>query len=204
MESNGQALLRKLKEAHWDVAVHTYGNNHSTLIGILADWWITMSPHTHTVLEGGPTNGYSRKGMRGQCDALLCKNNMPTGVLEVEGSRLEYTARKLGTFFDRKNKYLQDLKFGILLLYTYAPDGRGSKRRFPKAATDSALAEVISISKKHRGKPFVVITIDKNYERRIKGIRACNEYYRGVPNSIQGRLFFNGNEVGTLTYFELS
>ena len=114
----GRNLLNSLKNVRWKVLARTYGNSHSTLIGLLVDWWISMSPEYHSALEGGPTNGYEKKGVRGQCDAMLCYKNDPVGVLEVEGSRYGETARKIGRFFDAKKVNYKSLKFGILLLYS--------------------------------------------------------------------------------------
>ncbi|MBW1997559.1 MAG: hypothetical protein JRJ29_06285 [Deltaproteobacteria bacterium] len=85
MRLDGQNVLRSLRNVRWNVAGKTYGNNHSTLIGLLVDWWVSVSPDCHWALEGGPANGYKGKGVRGQCDGMLCANDEPVGVVEVEG-----------------------------------------------------------------------------------------------------------------------
>ena len=198
-------ILRDLQTARWDVAGKTFGNNHATLIGLLVDWWISLSPATHTALESGPSNGYSRKGMRGQCDALLCNNELPVGVLEVEGSRYLYTAKKIGYFFAARYQELESLQFGILVLYTYEPDGIGKDRNLPLTENDAeTLEEVRSITEDYRDKTVVVICIDKKYNRQLIGIRAekGNGYYFGEPFKIQGFLFRNGRKLKSKTFWE--
>lgn len=131
MELSGREILHDLKTAQWDTALRTYGNNHSTLIGLLVDWWVSEDPERRWALEGGPTNGYSEQDVRGQCDALFCLDRDPVGVLEVEGSRHRQAAKKIGTFFDGRYKEIQPIRFGILLLYTYEALGRGERRAPP-------------------------------------------------------------------------
>jgi len=197
-------ILQELQKVRWHVAEKTFGNDHATLIGLLVDWWISLSPSTHTALEGGPTNGYSRKGMRGQCDALLCNNGSPAGVLEVEGSRCTYTARKIGSFFAARYPELKSLQFGILVLYTYEPTSRGKNRHLPLAADEETMKEVQSVVTDYPDKTVVVISIDKQYIRQHSGIRAekGNEYYFGEPSKIQGFLFRNGRHLESRIFWE--
>jgi len=63
---NAEELLSKIKEARWETVIRTFGNDHSTLIGVLVDWWISLDRSNHTALESGPTNGYAEKDKRGQ------------------------------------------------------------------------------------------------------------------------------------------
>jgi hypothetical protein len=65
-------IFSQLDKVRWHIAEKTFGNDHSTLIGLLVDWWISMSPKTHFALEGGPAIGAGPQEHRGQCDALFC------------------------------------------------------------------------------------------------------------------------------------
>lgn len=186
-----QQLFTSLKQIQWDVVGRTYGNNHATLIGILVNWWISRNKE-HWALEGGPSNGYKNKGTRGQCDALLCSNNSPIGVLEVEGSRHSETVRKIGYFFRTKCEDIKGIRFGIIFLYTYECQGRGDQRSFLPAAVPKALSEVEKVTRENKGKPIIVITMDKKYNRNISGVRLRNEYYRGQPNLLEGRFYQDG------------
>lgn len=193
-------ILQELQKVRWHVAGKTFGNDHATLIGLLVDWWISLSPTTHTALEGGPSNGYSRKGMRGQCDALFCNNELPAGVLEVEGSRCLYTARKIGYFFAARNPEFKSLQFGILVLYAYEPAGRGKDRNFPLVEYTETLQEVQSITK-DSDKTVAVVSIDKKYLPKRSGIRTLNEYYFGEPSKIRGILFRNGRQLEEINFW---
>jgi len=195
MELSGREILYSLKMARWVTALRTYGNHHSTLIGLLVDCWVSGDPERRWALESGPTNGYAESGVRGQCDALFCFDHDPLGVLEVEGYRYQPTARKIGTFFDGQYKEFQPIRFGILLLYTYAVFGNGTQRAFPSAIVPEAFEEVRHVTERHPTKPIIIISLDKTYQRIREGIRAQNEYYKGEPSRIQGFLYENGQEV---------
>ena len=78
------ALLESLTAAQWSTAVRTYGSSHSTLIGLLAAWWIALSPTEHSVLDGAPSHG---SGNAGWCDLMLCADDVAVGVVEVEGTK---------------------------------------------------------------------------------------------------------------------
>lgn len=195
MNLENKELLHSLSNVHWYVAAKTYGNNHATLIGLLVEWWISLPFDNHCVIEGGPTNGYQQKGVRGQCDALFCLGNDPVGILEVEGTRYRKTVEKIGKFFNAKYEELESLKFAINLFYTYEAYGKGKERKFPSAATNEAIEEIKNVTNEHPGKEFILITLDKKYERQTTGIRARNEYYMGSPEHIEAYLFSKGKET---------
>jgi hypothetical protein len=203
MKSNN--LLQDLQSAKWNIVVNTIGSSHATLIGVLVDWWISMDLGSHYALDGGPSNGYSGTGIRGQCDALFCEREQsagvlePTGVLEVEGSKPQYTAKKIGLYFSAKYTELKSLCFGILILYAYEPNGRGDKRCYSDVETENkaTFLEVEQITSKNnnKDKDIVLITIDKNYVRQNNGIRARTEYYFGEPSKIKGHLYRSGRRI---------
>jgi hypothetical protein len=194
-------ILKSLKKVHWDTAVRTYGNNHSTLIGLLVDWWLSLSAKNR-VLEGGPTNGYHQKGARGQCDALLCEGDNPIGVLEVEGTRHETTIKKVGKFFNAKRQEFRTVSFGIILFYAYEPVGTGRMRTFFKPFNSNAKKIVLSVSKEHPEKSIVVISLEKKYQQRHEGVRSWNPYYKGEAEKIYGSVFINGKEIFKLSFYE--
>lgn len=202
MPYHGRELLNGLSEVPWEVAARVYGNDHATLIGLLVTWWIARAPSSRWVLEGGPTNGYRGRGKRGQCDALLCENGSAVGLLEVEGSRYEFTIRKIDRFFDAKYKEIATLEFAILLLYTYEARGRGTDRGYDPVSRPEVLDAVAGVTRTHRGKPLVVVTLDKLYERTVAPIRTRNDYYKGATRRFEGLLFVDGVLKGRRLYFE--
>lgn len=195
-------LLERLKAARWYVAARTIGNDHSTLVGLLVDWWITLGPGDHWVLEGGPGNGYTEAGARGQCDALFCRGSEAVGVLEVEGSRYVHTVRKLGSFFAARIPEYATLRFGVLVVYTYEPEGIGQDRRLPVAVTPETLREVEAVTRTYPDHAVAVVTVDKRYVRQKSGLRARNEYYFGEPNQIRGLLYRGGRQVGSESFLD--
>lgn len=198
---NANILLSKISTARWDTATRTFGNDHATLIGLIVDWWVTLAPSQHSALESGPTNGYSRPGQRGQCDAMLCSAGKPVGVLEVEGNRKVETAQKLARFFDGKYPEIAGLQFGILLLYAYEPSGQGAARAFDPALSSDVVEEIVHATTRHQGKAILLVSIEKDYKRLHVGIRAKNEYYMGTPSLIEARGFVDGKKVGHRVLF---
>lgn len=199
-ETDTPSYLDNLHHADWETAFKTFGNNHATLIGLLVQWWIRLSPETHTVMESGPATGYKEKGKRGQCDALFCANNSAVGVLEVEGMRPIETARKIGYFFDGKYTEIQTIAFGILLVYPCVPTGRGVNRHFPPAITGSVVNIIREVSLGHQQQQIVLLGLDKRFERCRTDIRSRNPYYQGVPSGISGQLWQNGIKESETTY----
>lgn len=196
----GRSLLLSLKKMKWSTISRTYGNCHSTLIGLLVDWWISMSPK-HWSLEGGPTNGFKKKGVRGQCDALFGFKEKAVGILEVEGTRHEIAGHKIGTFFDAKREEYTDLQFAIILFYSYEAYGKGNNRNFVDPIVHEAMNQIIKVSKKHIHKDILILSIKKKYNKQYVGIRSWNEYYMGEIDKIEGKLFTNGKETYKLTLF---
>lgn len=195
MDLSGTQIFDSLCKANWKTAFRTYGNNHSTLIGLIVDWWVREDFERRWALESGPTNGYKEKGERGQCDALLCLDEKPVGVLEVEGSRHEPTIKKIETFFVGKNAKIGPLRFGLLLFYTSTPTERGDQRHFPSPLSPEFVEGIKNISILHPDKPIILISIEKRYNKDATGIRNANMYYMGEPQEISIRLYENGQEV---------
>jgi hypothetical protein len=196
------SLLAELQSARWFVAGRTIGNDHATLIGLLVDWWVSLAPRDHWVLEGGPGNGYSRRGARGQCDALLCSGAQAFGVLEVEGSRYDYTVKKVGSFFAARIPDYRSLRFAVLVLYTYEPVGRGGGRRLPPAVTPDTLRVVRQVSAAYPDHELALVSVDKRYVRHAEGLRSRNEYYFGEPARIVGHLFKRGEQIETAVFYD--
>lgn len=199
----GASLISDLATVDWGVAVNTYGNDHSTLIGLLVKWWICGRTGHYWAVEGGPSFGRHTRGTSGggQCDAVLCKDEAAVGVVEVEGTRPVYTIEKVGKFFGSDYEDLHSLEFAIILVYAYAPIGRGDKRHFEQCATAKVLDAIRIVSAKYPTKDVVLITLEKTYSRPPAGIRCRTEYYCGAPDTIRGFLFRAGHESESQVYY---
>jgi hypothetical protein len=196
-------LLSDLATVDWGVAARTYGNAHSTFIGLLVRWWISGHAGNYWALDGGPSFGRHKRGTGGggQCDAVLCRDGAAVGIVEVEGTRPVYTVEKVGKFFGSACEDLHSLEFAIILLYAYSLIGRGEKRDFVECATPEVLQAIQSVSRKYPTKPMVLITLEKTYSRPTSGIRRRTEYYWGAPCTIRGFLFREGQERGSQVYY---
>jgi hypothetical protein len=197
-EGAGVSLLESLGRARWEVAHRTYGSSHSTLIGLLVDWWVRISPTRHSVLDGAPSCG---RGSAGQGDALFCRDDRPVGVLEAEGTDPLAKIRTISRYLKSDRAELRSIQFGILLQYAYEPTGRGRDRQYPAAESSKVMAEVQKVSVKHPQNAIVVVTLDKEFSRFTDGVRSCSEYYSGTTNKVAGILFHGGAEVRRRPYF---
>ena len=195
MSNEEQGLLNQLIEARWQTAARTYGNDHATLIGLIVDWWISLAPDVNSALEGGPGNTEPTVGERGQCDAMLCKDQKPVIVVEVEGTRIPYTLNKLETYLTSASPHFTPIEAAVLLLYAYQPVGIGKDRGYCEIWTKEMVEPILETSRKCANKPIVIITLDKTYRRQKEGIRSINEYYFGEPNRIEAHLVLDGIEL---------
>jgi hypothetical protein len=165
----------------------------------LIDWWISEAPPDshHWALGSGPSFGYRKRGENGggQCDAILVEGNVSKGVVEVEGSRLEYTLRKIGNYFKAEYSDLEGLEFGIFLAYAYGPVGKRKERTIPTLPLESLVECGKEITGEYPGKQLAILALDKVWEPQRSGPRARNEYYFGRPSQITGSLLKNGEEV---------
>ena len=194
---NIDIIFENLNSIDWQTVARTYGNDHSTLIGLIIQWWINILPERNWALEGGPSFGYTRRGKNdgGQCDAILCSDDDALGILEVEGTRLESTIIKLGNFFEARRVEFESLIFAIVLLYAYGPIGRGENRHIPLVATPQIFKTISQVSRKYQTKTLIIITLDKQYERQPNGIRKLSDYYYGNPSEIRCFLYRGGRRI---------
>jgi hypothetical protein len=168
MTYSGNNLLNNLAHVSWNTAIRTFGNCHSTLIGLMVNWWINRDPQKNWALDGAPTCG-NRK----VCDAIFCEGVNAVGILEVQGvgERQVSTVQKLGSYFVSEFEDLKTLEFAILLLYAYHPKRDGYKVFMPPAYDPAVFATVAEVSRAHSNKQIIAITLDKTYEPNVSGIR---------------------------------
>lgn len=207
MKYTDSAFLEEFDKVRWETALRTYGNNHSTLIGLLVDWWVTLS-RNNFALESGPSSNHMPKGKgRGQCDIMFGEKveekDQAVGVAEVEGSieeKWDRCVKKIDRFFEN----YKSLQFAILLIYPYQPTGRGKNRQVALIDPRTLVPLVNDLSKKRPSKGIVVIIVSKQFNRDLKGIRARNDYYKCTPTTIKGFLSVNGDRISTKTFRSVS
>lgn len=191
-------LLEELRRVPWSTLARVYGNCHPTMIGLVTRWWLELSPDTHWVLDGAPSYAI---GNRGRADAVLCDDHGPSGVLEVEASYQAETAKKVGKYLASRRKELAGMWFGILVLYSYEPEGSGAARHFP-AVQDPALHTIVQkLTAQHPGNEILAVTIEKSFDSDTSGIRATRDYYKGALKFVRGISYVSGKERDRKAYY---
>lgn len=182
-------LLLELKRVNWEVAFRTYGNNHSTLIGLLVNWWITGGPF-RWALEGGPSIGMiseeEERRDRRACDAILSEGGKSLGALEVEGSRHIETIEKLGGFFSSRQEDLATLQFGLFLGYHSRAVGRGAEREVEPLPAKRWAEVARGITERYPAREIVLLGMEKEWRPEQRGPRSRSEYYQCHPIRVWG------------------
>jgi len=181
----------------WEVVIHTYGNSHSTLIGLVSEWWCKRDKN-NSVLDGAPTY-YSTKNKehpRGKgaskSDLILIENKTPVGVVEVEGTHYLNSLEKIGKYFSSTD--FSTIKFGIFITYGYKTVKSGNERKFVSVPIEELLKKSENIIQKYSHKKLYIINLKKEYV--IKGkigeiddletkLRKKQEWYRGNVNKVK-------------------
>ncbi len=177
--------LAELGNADWSVAFRTYGNDHSTLIGLIVSWWIGLDKVKHEALDGGisrPTSAMGGSAKRGHCDAILLESNRAVGVLEVEGTRFEQTLIKMCDFLNDKKL---GLEFGIFLAYRTTAKGR-QRHRHVQPLADEIDGWVEKMKPLPAGKRIFLLGLEKIWTPDVVGIRTESGYYKCSPREVWG------------------
>lgn len=176
--------LESLKDARWAVARRTFGNNHSSLIGLVVDWWVTAAPDTRWALESGPSLS---RGNSERADGLLGDGTDALGVFEVEGSRHAFTLAKLGKFLVSERADLASLRFGLFLGYRWEPGP------LPVAAWEAQAQE---ITRQCPGRSVIVSAVEKAHRRTGPW---CDGYYAAMLSRVDASLVTDGAVVHRLS-----
>jgi hypothetical protein len=207
---NGILMMESLVQVPWSVAGRTYGNPEASLTGLVANWWIGLSPKHNEVLEGGLALARARdaketpagKGRGGKkkttagpaCDLVLCLRGEPIGLVEVESSKPLAALDRLEQLLASGFPELAPVRFAMAVLHAYQPSGKGAERSIPRAWSNEVLARAAELSRRFCGKNFVLLRLDKRYERLEAGVRSLNELYWGALDEVEGVLLRDGEE----------
>ena len=114
---NATEIVELLKSFRWQTLWSMYGGAHSSIIGFISATWIAQS-EGNSVLDGAPSPrvGEGREGQR-NADLLLCKEDRPFIVVEVETSVAAYLD-KLRSLFDylHNQQAFYGLQLGLLVM----------------------------------------------------------------------------------------
>ncbi len=186
-------ILEELSKVNWQAAIKTYGNAHASLIGLLVAWWNNISEH-HWTLEAAPSWGGRDTGY---CDAILCANNGPRIIVEVEGTNYVAKLDTIQNYFQAE--HMESLYAGILLSYAY----RVQNREYVKPPTQELFVRSINITQENPDKELILITAYKHYESIVPEIRRReHDYYCGRICKIESLRVVNGDLMGRRIYYE--
>jgi hypothetical protein len=191
-------LLTSLEHVKWDIMSQTYGSSHSTLIGLLVDWWITNSTgESHWVLESGLPYRKRKPGEKGEqqerCDAILVEKDTFKGIVEVEGSRYECTIKKMMKYFSSDYLECSNLQFGIFLAYGYGCQPQ-TWEKYMKKFIQWGTENTEKLREEHPGKQLIILALDKSCEQKKLGPHALGEYC-WTPYRVSGTIIQDGKEL---------
>lgn len=183
-----------LKDAPWERLSRIHGNCHSSIIGLITGWWVDQGDD-YEALEGPP--GFRS---RRNADAVLCRDSLPVGVLEVEGSQYAKKARTIGRYLCPvgRHKELEGVGFGILVLYPISVSKKtGETSLLSTPAVKQCLERTKEITRMLDGSQVFVVAVDKRYEPEVGPVRTIcqNGYHRCRASRVQVVRFEAGDET---------
>lgn len=191
-------LLTSLERVRWNVLSQTYGSSHSTLIGLLVDWWITnFMGEAHWVLESGLPYRKREPGEKGEqqkrCDAILIEKDTFKGIVEVEGSRYEETIEKMMDYFLSDYLGCSNLQFGIFLAYGYGCQPQ-TWEEYMKKFIQWGEKHTQKLQEKRPGKQLIILALEKSCKQKKLGSHALGEYC-WTPSQVRGTIIQDGKEI---------
>ncbi|HOI76221.1 MAG TPA: hypothetical protein PLI06_01225 [Methanofastidiosum sp.] len=176
-----------IKSFSWNSLPNIYGSGHNSIIGLISTEWIKKSD-TNTVLDGAPSafTGAGRIGQK-NADLILCKNQTPLFVVEVETTANKYLD-KLNSIVDYlKNKEEYDLIAGLMIMTNYCAPCEKAGLKYYKHNWKSIQEKIIS---DYANYSFILVSIEKDKEKMDKkikedNIRNRNSYHPWKINNIE-------------------
>jgi hypothetical protein len=188
------------RSVRWDALSRVYGNFHSTLVGLITSWWVSLPGASRTAMESGPTFAPHAKGKGSQrCDALLLADGRAVGVLEVEYLHIKRAMTRLRRYLGvTKQSYWPRIEFGVFVAYAGRTVGRGRYRHMPPID----LTGLISEAREHALANILFIAVNKRCPDEAKrnadrSDRFRNSYYWGEVSEVFAQVF-DGKNVGPL------
>jgi len=163
-----------IRNFEWETMKNMYGCAHSSIIGFISSQWLRSSPN-RSILDGAPSPkiGEGRRGQRNS-DILLCLNDKPVVVVEVETNVKSYE-NKLETLYEyiKNDNEFKGLDIGLLFMNNLCSGERKYKHNWDE------IKELVR--KNHRN--IVLISIEKEKSKFLKentilnSLRKRNDYY---------------------------
>ena len=149
----------------WGVLRDMRGNPHSSIIGLLSNWWITMAD-PNWILDGPPTSGNRRAA-----DVILGSSNAPRIAVEVEGTRPLDKLESLRLYLDSEHADLSSVSVGVLVSYAYPPE-------IPVIPRDEIVEAARSVSAHVGNKWLILVELHKVRATVAADVMNRNNYYK--------------------------
>lgn len=169
--SSGVEAVRFFGSVPWGVLKGMRGNPHSSIIGFLSNWWITMED-PNWILDGPPTAGNRRAA-----DIVLGSSNAPRIAIEVEGTRYLEKLESLRLYLDSEHADLSSISVGVLVSYAYPPE-------IPIIPRDEIVEAARSVSAQVGNKWLILVELHKVSATVTADVMNRNNYYKYAFNQI--------------------
>lgn len=170
-----QEVVKIIEKFDWKILSKIYGSGHSSIIGFIASEWIKINSNTNSVLDG-PTCVEIKKStnVRRCADIVLCKDQKPLIVVEVETDERNYNSKikTLKLYIKEKGCI-----FGILFMANCVKKQKKSKRN--KCNTNKIILinqkkELRSLAKEEKNNFF---NKNKFAQKEVSEISCCSEQW---------------------------
>jgi len=170
LEVYASKIENTIRRFKWDKLQRLYGSIHNSIIGFISTEWITLS-EKNSVLDGAP-NIEDDDGKK-YADLLLCEEDKPFIVVEVESSVSKYR-EKIDTIFRYlNNKEFEGPVFGMMVMSNVNETQHGMNCRHHWDQIKAIVTQ--------EGKPIVLVSIEKDKAKLDKSplsrLRKRNKYY---------------------------
>lgn len=169
--SSGIEAVKFFESIPWGVLKGMRGNPHSSIIGLLSSWWITMED-PNWVLDGPPTAGNRRVA-----DILMGSTDAPRIVVEVEGTRHLDKLESLRLYLHSEYADLSSVSVGVLVSYAYPPE-------IPIIPRDEIVEAARSVSAQLGNKWLILVELQKAPATLSVDVMNRSDYYKYVFSQV--------------------
>ena len=173
----------------WSVLSGMRGNPHSSIIGLLSNWWITIED-PNWELDGPPTAGNRRVA-----DILMGSTNAPRIVVEVEGTRHLDKLESLRLYLDSTYDDLSSVSVGVLASYAYPPD-------IPIIPRDEIVEAAQSVSARLGNKWLILVELHKERATVSADVMNRSDYYKYTFSQVNVGPMRGGSFAGFSTVWQ--
>jgi hypothetical protein len=161
--TSGFAAQESFGTVPWQVISGLRGNAHSSLIGLISQWWIN-SGDSNWVLDGPP------KCKDRYADLILGSDHTPNAVVEIEGTEYLRKLDSIARYLEPGAVELSTISTGILVAYAYPPDQH-------EVPFDRIIRRASEITLELNNKWIIIIELSKTKDHLDVPLMSRTEFY---------------------------